>query len=67
MAGEIWPCPSCERVFLEEDSLRTHSSQIHGEVLHRGDADPEEIWPDDEQSASPRIQKYSLRGQASSD
>ena len=66
MAG-IWPCPSCEKLFLEESALRTHSGQVHGEYLLRGDVEPEEPKAPESQSQPPVVAKYSLRGQASSD
>jgi len=65
--AEIWPCPSCEKVFLEETPLRTHSSRMHNEYLRRGDAEPEELPSTEEVSEPPEVAKYSLRGEASSD
>ncbi|MFC7139719.1 hypothetical protein ACFQMA_07685 [Halosimplex aquaticum] len=66
--AEIWPCPYCEKVFLEETPLRTHSSRMHNEYLRRGDADPEELPSiEGEFSGSPEVAKYSLRGIPSSD
>jgi uncharacterized C2H2 Zn-finger protein len=68
MPGEIWPCPSCEKVFLEETPLRTHSSRMHNEYLRRGDAEPEELpSTEGEFSESLEVAKYSLRGEAPSD
>lgn len=65
--AEIWSCPSCEKVFLEENALRTHSSQVHHERLPQGGVESEETHPEKEYSEPPEVAKYSLKGQISSD
>lgn len=43
MGSECFPCPSCSKVFLEEQSLRVHSSQIHDDRLNQGGIEPRSI------------------------
>lgn len=67
MTGEVWPCPYCEKRFLEEDVVRQHSTHVHDERVRRGEIESEQIWSEDEVPEAPGVSKYKLKSLSVSD
>jgi len=67
MPGEVWPCPHCEKRFLEEDATRSHATSVHNERMNRGEIESEQIWSEDDTPEAPGVTRYNLKSRSVSD
>lgn len=68
MTGEVWPCPHCDKVFLEKEALLVHGDSAAHPPIYRSDTAPVLFFDGSDgengEGKSTDWSKYSLREEA---